>query len=274
MGIHPTAIIESGAKLGAGVEIGPFCYVAATVEIGPGTILGPHVTLLGHTTIGQNCQIHSGAVIGDLPQDFAYQGGRSYVQIGDQCQIREGVTIHRGTGADSQTLVGNHCLLMANSHLAHNVCIGNQVTLANNALLAGYVQVGDRAFISGNCLVHQFTRIGRLAMLSGGTATQKDVPPFCMTRSLSTNTVMGLNTVGLKRAGFTLAERQILKEALHELYNPKLNITQALAVLQAKFADPLVQELSEFIAQSQRGICRFITPTVGLRPPQTGPEDY
>jgi len=258
VGIHPTAIIEPGAIIGPGVEIGPFCYIAATVAIGANTVLGPHVTVLGDTTIGCQCQIHSGAVIGDLPQDFSYKGGHSYVIIGDHCQIREGVTIHRGTAAESKTQVGDHCLLMANSHLAHNVILGHHVTLANNALLAGYVQVCDRAFISGNCLVHQFTRIGRLAMLSGGTAIQKDVPPFCMTRSLSTNTVMGLNTVGLRRAGFTLAERQILKQALHRLYNPKLTTTQALAQLKEEFTNPLVEELCDFVAQSQRGICRFI----------------
>ncbi len=258
MGIHPTAIIEAGAKLGPGVEVGPFSYVAPMVEIGSGTVLGPHVTVLDYTRIGQDCQVHPGAVIGDLPQDFAFNGEISHVDIGHHCIIREGVTIHRGTAAKSSTKVGDHCLLMANSHLAHNVSLGNHVTLANNALLAGYVQVGDRAFISGNCLIHQFTRIGRLAMLSGGTATQKDVPPFCMTRSLSTNTVMGLNTVGLRRAGMSVNDRQTLKKALQHLYSPKLNTTQALALLRAEFQHPLVLELCDFVEQSQRGICRFI----------------
>ncbi len=258
MDIHPTAIVEAGAQLGPGVKVGPFSYVAATVEIDANTNLGPHVTILGFTRIGSNCQIHAGAVIGDAPQDFAYKGEPSYVSIGNHCTIREGVTIHRGTAAESKTQVGNHCLLMANSHLAHNVSIGNHVTLANNALLAGYVQVGDRAFISGNCLVHQFTRIGRLAMLSGGTATQKDVPPFCMTRSLSTNTVMGLNTVGLRRAGIGLTERQTLKQALNWLYHPKLNVSQALLEIRSHFDSPLVVELCEFVAESPRGICRFI----------------
>ncbi|MFN4278749.1 acyl-ACP--UDP-N-acetylglucosamine O-acyltransferase [Thermosynechococcus sp.] len=258
MAVHPTAVIEAGAHIGEDVEIGPFCYVAATVEIGRGTQLAPHVTLLGYTRLGENCKVHSGAVIGDLPQDVAYQGGISYVHIGDRCILREGVTIHRGTQPETVTHVGHDCLLMAHSHLGHNAYVGNHVTIANNSLIAGYAQVGDRAFISGNCLVHQFTRIGRLAMLSGGTAIQKDVPPFCMTRSLSTNTIMGLNVVGLRRAGFSAQERQLLKKALDILYRSHFTTSQAVQHLREQFVHPLIQEFCDFISASERGICHFV----------------
>ncbi|WP_448532782.1 acyl-ACP--UDP-N-acetylglucosamine O-acyltransferase [Parathermosynechococcus lividus] len=267
MGIHPTAIVEAGARIAEDVEIGPFCYVAGTVEIGRGTQLAPHVTLLGHTRLGEGCRVHSGAVIGDLPQDVSYRGGLSYVHIGDRCTLREGVTIHRGTQAESVTHVGHDCLLMAYSHLAHNVHVGNHVTIANNALIAGYAHIGDRVFISGNCLVHQFTRIGRLAMLSGGTAIQKDVPPFCMTRSLSTNTIMGLNVVGLRRAGFSAQERHILKHALDVLYRSALNTSQAVQQLREQLDHPLIQEFCDFISASERGICHFIRRRDSRDPP-------
>jgi UDP-N-acetylglucosamine acyltransferase len=256
MTIHATAVIEAGATLGEGVTIGPFAFIERDVQVGDGCVVGPHVTLLGHTTLGQNCQIHTGAVLGDLPQDLAFKGGQSFVKIGDNCVIREGVTVHRGTGEGTITEVGQGCLLMANSHLAHNVKLGDRVIVANGALLAGYVQVGDRAFISGNCLVHQFARVGRLAMLSGGAALQKDLLPFCMTPALTTNTVMGLNTVGLRRANMSTAERDLLKQALAILYRSQLSVPAALEKL-ASFDSPLIKEWCEFIRTAKFGICQF-----------------
>jgi len=257
MGIHPTAVIEPGAKLGDNIHIGAFAYVEAGAQLGDGCVLGPHVTIFRHTTLGIGCQVHAGAVLGDLPQDLAFKQEESYVRIGNNCVIRENVTIHRGTKAGSVTEVGNDCLLMAQSHLAHNVKLGNNVIVANGALLAGYVEVGDRAFISGNCLVHQFTRIGRLAMMSGASAVQKDVLPFCITRSVSPNTIMGLNVVGLRRAGFTPNDRRMLKQALMVIYNSGLNVSQATDKLEHEFDSELVQELCEFIRGSKRGICKF-----------------
>jgi UDP-N-acetylglucosamine acyltransferase len=255
--IHPTAVVELGAELGSNVEIGPFSYIDRDVQIGDNTVIGPHVTVLRYTTLGAGCRVHAGAVLGDLPQDLAFKHQPSYVNIGENCVIREGVTIHRGTQPDSCTNVGEGCLLMANSHLAHNVKLGNQVIIANGALLAGYVEVGDRAFISGNCLVHQFTRIGRLAMMAGGSAVQKDVPPFCMTRSVSTNTIMGLNVVGLRRAGFTASDRRILQQGLNVLYRSGLNTSQAVEQLERDFNSELIQEWCQFIQDSKRGICKF-----------------
>jgi UDP-N-acetylglucosamine acyltransferase len=258
MSIHPSSVIEPGAKIGANVSIGPFCYIRHDVEVGDGCILDAHVTLLPYTTIGRDCHLHPNVTLGDTPQDVAFKDLPSYVHIGNNCTIREGVTIHRGTQPDTVTTVGDNCLLMAYSHLAHNVKLGNGVIVANGALLAGYVEVGDRAFISGNCLVHQFTRVGRLVMLSGGSAIDKDVPPFCMTRNMVSNKVMGLNTVGLRRAGFTSAQRLELKRAFKVLYQSNLLIKDAIAKLATDFDSPLVTEVHDFLTKSQRGVCPYI----------------
>ncbi|NJP11026.1 MAG: acyl-ACP--UDP-N-acetylglucosamine O-acyltransferase [Leptolyngbyaceae cyanobacterium RU_5_1] len=257
MTMHPTAVIEAGAELGKDVTVGAFSYIERDVEIGDGCVIGPHTTILRYTRLGSGCRVHAGAVLGDLAQDLAFRDEESYVRIGTNCVIREGVTIHRGTKAGSITEVGDDCLLMAQSHLAHNVKLGNKVIVANGALLAGYVEVGDRAFISGNCLVHQFTRIGRLAMMSGASAVQKDVLPFCITRSVSPNTIMGLNVVGLRRAGFSLEDRRVLKQALGVLYQSGLNVSQAADRLEEEFDSELVQELCQFVRVSKRGICKF-----------------
>lgn len=257
MTIHPTAVIDPGAELGENVSVGAFCYIDRHTKIGDHCILGPHVTILPFTTLGRGCKVHAGAVLGDLPQDLVYQDTESYVRIGNNCTIREGVTIHRGTKSRTVTEVGDDCLLMAFSHLAHNARIGNRVVIANGALIAGYAEIGDRAFISGNCLVHQFVRVGRLSMMSGGSAIQKDVPPFCITRSLSTNTVLNLNIVGLRRAGFTGEQRLILKRAFDTLYRSGLNITEAVTKLEEDFDDELSREICEFVKSSKRGICKF-----------------
>lgn len=257
MSIHPTAIVNSKAELGADVTIGPFCVIDAEVKIGANTRIGPHVTILPFTTIGAGCTIHANAVLGDLPQDTAFKDAVSYVRIGDNCTIREGVTIHRGTKPETATVAGEGCYLMANSHLAHNVKLGDYVVLVNGALLGGYVEVGDRAFISGNCLVHQFTRIGKLAILAGGSAFNKDVPPFCKTAGLTANAVMGLNVIGLKRAGFGVSDRLVIKRAFHTLYQSGLNVSQATAKIRAESPTKAVLEFCEFVEQSKRGICRF-----------------
>ena len=258
MQIHPTAAIESGAKIGTNVSIGPFCYIRHDVEIGDNCVLDAHVTLLPYSSIGQNCHLHGNVVLGDTPQDVAYKDEPSYVKIGDNCTIREGVTIHRGTKPGTTTTVGDHCLLMAYSHLAHNVQLGDHVIVANGALLAGYVEVGDRAFISGNCLVHQFARVGRLVMMAGGSAAHKDIPPFCMTRSTTLNKVMGLNSVGLRRAGFTSEQRLTLKRAFKTLYQSNLLIPEALVRLETEFDSALVTEICDFIKNSQRGIAGYV----------------
>jgi UDP-N-acetylglucosamine acyltransferase len=235
--IHSTAVIEDGAVIGANAEI------------------GPHAVILRGVTIGPNCRIHAGAVIGDLPQDLAFQPAESFVRIGADCVVREHVTIHRGTKPGTATVVGDGCYLMANSHLAHNVRLGKGVVVANGALLAGYVEVGDGAFISGNVVIHQFVRIGRLAMLSGGCGIGKDVPPFCTTVGIQRNTIGGLNTIGMRRAGLSVADRTQVKQAFDFLYRSNLNVSQALDRMRQEFADGPAMEFLEFVATSRRGIC-------------------
>ncbi|MGQ0633291.1 MAG: acyl-ACP--UDP-N-acetylglucosamine O-acyltransferase [Planctomycetaceae bacterium] len=256
--VHPTATVSSRAQIGADVTIGPHCVIEEDVEIGAGCHLGPHVVVLRHTTLGAGSRIHAGAVLGDLPQDQAYRDAVSHVKIGARSVIREYVTIHRGTKPGTTTEIGEDCLLMACSHVGHNARLGRRVTLANGALLAGYANIGDQAFVSGNCLVHQFSRIGRLAMMSGGSATQMDVPPFCITRTLSTNIVVGLNVIGLRRAGMSSEERQALKRAFDTLYRSGLSVSRAVELMERQAVTAAERELCQFVRDSKRGICKFI----------------
>ena len=235
--IHPTAVIEDGAR------------------IGPDAHIGPHAVVLRHATIGPNCRIHAGAVIGDLPQDLAFQPAESFVRIGADCVIREHVTIHRGTKAGTATVVGDGCYLMANSHVGHNVRLGARVIVANGALLAGYVDVDDEAFISGNVVIHQFVRVGRLSMLSGGCGIGKDVPPFCTTVGLRRNRIGGLNTIGMRRAGMSPPDRAQVSRAFKMLYRSHLNVSQALERMRQEFTDGPAVDIVKFLSVSRRGIC-------------------
>jgi UDP-N-acetylglucosamine acyltransferase len=256
--IHPTAIIHPSAQLGAGVQIGPYCVIEAHVSLGAGTILGPHVVVLANSRLGQRCSVASGAVLGGLPQDHGFGGEPSGVLIGNDVVIRECVTINRATGEGLNTIVGNGCMIMAYTHLAHNCHLGERVILANNVQLAGYVQLGDDAFIGGTCVVHQFVKIGRLTIMGGFTGTRQDLPPFAMTEGRPA-TVRGINTVGLKRKGFSLQARTQLKQAYHTLFFSQHNTTDAIEALRAttpEGADANIDELVAFIQQSKRGIRR------------------
>ncbi|MBN1675969.1 MAG: acyl-ACP--UDP-N-acetylglucosamine O-acyltransferase [Kiritimatiellae bacterium] len=258
MTIHAAAVVDAQAKIGENVTIGPFASIAADVEIGDGCTIGPHVTVLPYTSLGANCRVHAGAVLGDLPQDTAFQQNRSYLRIGANCLIREYVTLHRGTKPESVTEIGDGCFLMGLSHCAHNVKLGPNVIIANGALLGGYVEVGERAFISGNCMLHQFVRVGRLAMLAGGSGVSQDVPPFCTTHGVSANTVSGMNVVGMRRAGFSPQQRAQIKQAFKLLYQAGLNVSQAVDQMRRTFADGPAREFAEFVAASKRGVCAFI----------------
>jgi UDP-N-acetylglucosamine acyltransferase len=255
MSIHPTAVVDPGAVIGANVTIGPFAFIDRDTQVGEGCVIGPHSAILRYASLGRNCRVHACAVLGDLPQDLAFKEEPSYVKIGANCVFREGVTVHRGTKPGTSTVVGDNCFLMANSHLAHNVQLGNGVIIANGALLAGYVEVGERAFISGNALIHQFVRIGRLAMLSGSSGIGKDVPPFCTTVGVCRNRIAGLNVVGLRRAGIGPEERQAIRSAIKLLYRSGLNVSQAVERIKKEFPQPAVQEICAFIEASKRGIC-------------------
>lgn len=265
MAIHPTACVESGADLGEDVEVGPFAFVATGARVGDGCRIGPHAVIYPFARLGASCSVHAGAVIADVPQDLDFEDVESFVEIGDGCVVREGVTIHRGTVEGSSTTVGNECFLMANCHLAHNVRLGNKVILANGALLAGYVEVGDGTFVAGLVGVHQFVRVGRLVMLGGASSISQDVPPFCMTRSGALNTVSGLNVVGMRRAGMTLAERTEVKNAFQLLYRSGSNTREAVARIQADSPDGPARELADFAAVSKRGICGSSRPIATRR---------
>jgi len=273
MSIHSTAVVESGARLGIGVTVGPFCYIQSGAEIGDGCMLKSHVCVLENTTVGRRCCVHAGAVLGGLPQDTGFKGGVSYVRIGDDCVLREGVTVNRGTKPESVTVVGDRCMLMANSHCAHNVQVESDVVIANCASLAGYVTVGSRAFISGNICVHQFVRIGSMAMLGMSVVLTKDVPPFCTVRCSTENGVGGLNVVGMRRAGMLPEERAAVKAAFRVIYRSGLNVHQALAVLDQGAPTAAVQEMLEFIRASKRGICAFQSSHRGRHEVETPDEE-
>ncbi len=257
MSIHPKAEVDPGARIGRDVEIGPFAVVSRDTELGDGCAIGPHAVIHPYTTLGPNCKVHAGAVLGGLPQDLAFKDAVSRVRIGADCTIREGVTIHRGTKEGTETLVGDGCFLMALSHLAHNCRLGRNVILANGVMLAGYVELGDRAFLSGYTGAHQFVRIGRLAMLAAGCIARTDVPPFCTAVGMEHSRVVGLNVVGMRRAGMSPADRAEVKKAFGLLYRSGLNTSQAVGRMKAELTSGAAVEFREFVEASKRGICGF-----------------
>jgi UDP-N-acetylglucosamine acyltransferase len=254
--IHASAVVEEGAELGVDVQIGPFAYVATRTRIGDGTVIGPRATVLSYTTLGARCRLHSGAVIGDLPQDLAFGDEESYVEIGDDCVLREGVTVHRGTQPGTTTRTGHHCFLMVSAHLAHNVVLGNHVILAGGALLGGYAEAGDRVFVGGGAAVHQFVRIGEVAMLGGNAGVTRDVLPYCTVRSVDLNRAAGLNSVGMRRAGLSSVDRLQAKEAYRLLCRSQTNTGEAIAQLKQSFESGPARVMAEFAERSTRGIVK------------------
>jgi UDP-N-acetylglucosamine acyltransferase len=254
MSIHPTAVIDAKAEIDSQVEIGPYVVIDGAVKIKRGTRVMAHAYLTGWTEIGEENEIHPGAVLGDAPQDKAYKGQESFLSIGDRNIFREHVQVHRGTAAGSTTVIGNDNFLMATSHVGHNCRLGDNVVLANGALLGGYVEVGKNAFISGNCVVHQFVRIGEYALMRGLSGTSRDVPPYAIIDWQ--HTVRGVNVVGLKRAGFDDERIRAIREAFRVLFRPGRNL--AIAVKEAEKitgANTDVSALLEFIRTSKRGVC-------------------
>lgn len=249
--IHTNAVVAEEAQLGSDVSVAPFAVIDEHVKVGDGCRIGPHVHLTGHTTIGANTNIHAGAVIGDEPQDYHYQGEVSYVDIGSNCIIREYVTIHRGSREGTRTVIGNNVMLMALSHVAHNCRIDDHVIIANSALLAGHVEIAERAVLSGGVAVHQFARIGTFAMASGLARVTQDLPPYCL---LSEDMVHGPNTVGLKRAGMSPATRKAIREAIKIFYFRGLNRPNALTMIEQTWGEvPEVRQFIDFINTTKRG---------------------
>src|SRR3989442_10273182 len=226
MRIHPTAVIDSQAEIHAEVEVGPYVVIQGPVKIGRGTRIMAHAVVTGWTEIGEDNEVHPGAVLGDAPQDMAYRGEETYLRIGNQNSFREHVQIHRGTTAGSATVIGDRNYLMGSAHVAHNCRLGNEIVLANGVLLGGYVEIGDRAFISGNCAIHQFVRIGELSLMRGFTATSRDVPPYSIIDWQ--HRLRGVNSVGLRRAGFDEQRIREIKGAYRILFGKGRNLALAI----------------------------------------------
>lgn len=254
--VHPTAIVHPNSTVARGVEIGPYCIVGENVTVGTGTVLQAHVVVNGWTEIGEDCQIYPFATIGAASQDRKYHGEKAYTRVGSRTTLREYVSIQRATGEGEVTAVGDDCLLLAYVHVAHNCILGNGVTMSNLAQLAGHVEVGDFTTIGGQAGVHQFTRIGRYAMIGGASKLTKDVPPFFLVEGNPAQPY-GLNSVGLRRAGFTVDERNEIKKFYKILYNPKLNVSQAIEEMKAAANSDPGREIIAFLeGSSQRGILK------------------
>jgi UDP-N-acetylglucosamine acyltransferase len=256
--IHPTAVVEPGAKLGDDVTVGPYCVVGADVCLGDGVTLLSHAVVAGRTEVGPGTKIFPFASIGHAPQDLKYRGEPSQLVIGRYNTIREYVTMNPGTaGGDMVTRVGDGCLFMAGAHVAHDCTIGNGVIMANNATMAGHVTVGDQAVLGGLCAVHQFVRIGTLAMIGGLAGVEFDVIPY---GSVVGNRacLAGLNLVGLKRRGVPREELHALRRAYQELFAPDGTMAERIARVAEQYAEsPWVAEVVAFMrAPSQRGICQ------------------
>ncbi|MCD4829297.1 MAG: acyl-ACP--UDP-N-acetylglucosamine O-acyltransferase [Candidatus Cloacimonetes bacterium] len=254
--IHPTAIVHEDAQLGNNVKIGPWCIVGGNVKIGDDSILYSNVVVDGDTEIGENNRIFHSAVLGTEPQDLKYQGDPTRLVIGSNNSIREFVTINRSATLDEPVTVGDGSLLMAYCHVAHNCHIGNGVIIANAVNLAGHVHIGDSVIIGGMTAVHQFVKIGRYAFVGGASGVKKDVPPFTRGEGMPYR-VVGLNSVGLQRRGFSTAQIDSVREIYKHFYQSGHNVSDALdAVSELGELTAEQQAFVDFIRAADRGICR------------------
>lgn len=269
--IHPTAIVSKKAKIGVGVEIGPFSIVEDEVEIGDNTTISSNVKIKNYSKIGRECKIYEGCVIGGLPQHLGFKGEISYVEIGDNTVLREYCTVHRGTSFDDGiTKIGNDCYLMAYVHIAHDCKVGDSTILANCVTLAGHVKIGSFVFIGGLTPIHQFCRVGDYAMVGGASAVDKDIPPY--TRASKNHVLLyGLNLVGLKRRGFTSQQVKLLKEAYRILFRTSLTISDGIREVEKTLPKtPEIENLINFVKTSKRGIA----PEASKRKVITAEEEF
>src|SRR5438093_6170859 len=249
--IHPAAIVDAAAKLGADVEIGPFSIIGPDATIGEKTIVQSHVVIEGEVEIGTGNFVGHGAIIGAPPQDVSFSPERkTKVEIGNDNVIREYCTIHRGTAEGSATKIGDKNFLMAGAHVGHNCVVGNNVVIANNCLLAGFVRVDDGAFLGGGSTFHQFMHIGRLVMVQGSSAFGKDLPPFVI--AAERNSVFGVNVVGLRRAGFSATDREEIKAAFKLVYTTRLNISHALRKEATMTFGAPAREFLDYVANANK----------------------
>ncbi|MBQ7722720.1 MAG: acyl-ACP--UDP-N-acetylglucosamine O-acyltransferase [Selenomonadaceae bacterium] len=254
--VHPNAVVSPKAIIGENVTIGPFCVIADDVEIGDGSVIGPHAVIEQWTSIGKECRIYQFASVGAAPQDLKFKGERSFTVIGDRTTIREGATVHRATGEGNETRIGNDCLLMAYIHVAHNCTLGNHVIMSNLASCAGHAIVEDRVVIGGMAGVHQFVKIGRNAMVGGMSKLVQDVVPYTIVDGHPAK-VVGLNNVGISRAGIPLESRRLIKKAYKILYRSGLSLPEAIAVIEQEVDScEEVEHFLRFLRNAERGICR------------------
>lgn len=254
--IHPTAIVDPGATIGENVEIGPYTIVEDNVQIGDGCHIGPHALIAWGTRLGSDVQVHNGAAVGTIPQDLKFGGEETTLEIGDRTIIREFATLNRGTSDHWKTVIGSDCLLMAYSHTAHDCKIGDHVILVNAVNLAGHIEIGDWAIIGGVVPVHQFVRIGAHAMIGGGFRVPMDIVPYSLCGGYPLQ-VMGLNHVGLKRRGFSEEVVKTLHRVFRILFRSKFNTSQAVTRIKEEIEmTDEVKLVLDFIAQSERGICK------------------
>jgi UDP-N-acetylglucosamine acyltransferase len=255
--IHPSAVIEDGAKLGAGVRVGPFCMIGADVELGDGCELKSHVALAGRTTIGPRTKIYPFASIGHAPQDLKYAGEPSTLSIGADCTIREGVTMNPGTaGGSMTTMVGDRCLFLASSHVAHDCRVGNDVIFSNNVMLAGHCTIQDFVIIGGGAGIHQYVRVGQHAFVGGMSAIENDVIPYGMAMGNRAH-LAGLNIIGLRRRGFSREQIHDIRRAYRLLFADEGTLSERVEDVAAEFAThPFVHEILDFIREGkERAIC-------------------
>ncbi len=253
---QPLAYIHPGAKIARNVVVEPFTTIHNNVTIGSGTWIGSNVTIMEGARIGSNCRIFPGAVISAIPQDLKFEGEDSLTIIGDNVTIRECVTINRGTSASGKTEIGNNCLIMATAHIAHDCIIGDNAIVVNGVALAGHVIIGKYAIIGGLAAVHQFIHIGDHAMISGGSLVRKDVPPYTKAAKEPLSYV-GINSIGLRRRGFSTEKIREIQDIYRILYQKNYNTSQALGKIEAEMeATAERDEIIMFIRNSQRGIMK------------------
>lgn len=255
--IHPTAIVHAYAKLADGVEIGPYAVVENNVEIGEDCWVGPHALVAWGTRMGKRCKVHHAATVGTIPQDLKFAGEETLCRIGDDCIIREYVSINRGTKAAGETVIGNRCALLSYCHVGHDCIIGDNLVVSNNLAMAGHVHVGNHVTIGGNASFHQFTRIGDHAMIGANTYVMQDVVPFSMIAGQPTR-IVGTNKIGLERRGFSAERRSAISKAYRILFRQNLLKNAAVEKLSQEFAGNTdVAQLTDFVNQSQRGLVQM-----------------
>jgi len=250
--IHPLAVIDASVQLGPDVEVGPFCVIERGAVIGQGCKIASRVVIKEGTVLGSDNEVSEGATLGGRAQHLAHNGAGGKLILGNGNRIRENVTIHRGFEPAGETRIGNHNLIMVNTHIAHDCHVGNNVVMVNNVMLAGHVQVHDRAYFGGGSAVHQHCRVGKFAMVGGYARVSRDIPPYVLIDGEGTE-VVGLNKIGLKRNGFSSSDLDQLMKAYRVIYRAGLRWSEVVGRLQAEFSTGPAALFAEFFQASKRG---------------------